>query len=235
VDNDKEKLLRSRPWAAHQDSEDRVESLNPELAEFKVRTEKFNTRIRDELTGVPVPADLRDRILAGHKVLRVSFWQRTKHLLPIAAALVFLGAGLFYWLSPREDRSIAGFRSRMVGFAVREYRMDLLTNNLADLKTFLALKGRPADFTLPSRLSATPLKGGASLSWWDKRVSMVCFDGGGGETLYMFILPEEHKAFREPKIEKVKGLATATWAAEGKTFVLAGKLSEGELARLVKS
>jgi hypothetical protein len=231
-DRDKEMLLRVRPWAADREDEEQTKSLPPEL----VRQQKeFNARVHDELAAIPVPTALRDQILARRKILRVSNWRRATPLLALAAAMVFLAAGLFYWLRPREDLTIAGFRSRMVGFAVREYRMDVLTKDLDVLKRFLAAKGDPAQFTLPPQLAKLPLKGGADLRWQDKPVSMVCFSWTATETLYMFVLSQ---ALADPDAlqpQQVRSLNTITWKADGKTFLLAGPIPENRLAELAKS
>jgi len=110
--------------------------------------------------------------------------------------------------------------------------MDVFTRDLATLKNFLTGKGVPADFSLPPRLAATPLKGGATLSWQGKPVSMVCFDPGQGETLYLFVLAENKQ--QTPDIEKVKGLSTATWSDGGKVFILAGRLPPAQIAELAR-
>ena len=239
MDKDKEMLLRSRPWVKASEDEERAAKAagnDPALSKFHQQQQEFNARVHDELVAIPVPKDLRDQILARQKVLRVptSTWS-AKPLLALAAALVLLGVGLFYWNRPQEDLSVAGFRSRMVKFVLKEYSMDRLTNDMTDLKNFLSSKGRPTQFVLPPELAKVPLKGGASLSWQGKPVSMVCFDWKGKETLYMFVLNEALANAAAPQIKPVKNLSSATWSADGKTFILAGEISEPELAGLVKS
>jgi hypothetical protein len=237
VDNsDKEALLRVRPWAPDREDEKRQQDASPEVYQ---QQKEFNARVHDELAAIPVPTALRDQILARRKILRISQWHRATPVLAMAAALVFLAAGLFYWMRPQqnstEDLTIAGFRSRMVAFAVREYRMDWFTKDLGVLKQNLAQKGGPAQFTLPPRLASMPLKGGAGLRWQGKRVSMVCFNWTPTETLYMFVLNEELADPSPLQPPFVKKLNTVTWKADGKTFLLAGRIPEDRLMELVKS
>src|SRR5262245_53657631 len=98
--HEKELLLRVRSWAADREEEQRAKDLPPDL----VRQQKdFNARVHDELAAIPVPTDLRDQILARRKIVRVSPWRRATPLLAMAATLLFLAAGLFYWLRPPED------------------------------------------------------------------------------------------------------------------------------------
>ncbi len=233
MDNrEKEALLRSRPWASDREDEEQTRSISPEL--YRQQTE-FNARVRDELAAIPVPTALRDQILARSKVVRVSNWRRVTPLLAIAATVALIAAGSFYWSQPKEDLTIAGFRSRMVAFAVREYRMDLLTKDWNVLKQFLAGKGDPVQFTVPPQLAKVPLKGGADLRWQDKRVSMVCFDWAPTVTLYMFVLDEPLSDPNLLRPLEVKKLKTITWTADGKTFLLAGRIPEDRLAELAKS
>ena len=73
------------------------------------------------------------------------------------------------------------------------------------------------------------------MDWQGKPVSMVCFDWNGKETLFMFVLDEALANGATPQIAPVKKLTTATWSADGKTFILAGEIPEKDLANLVKS
>lgn len=238
----KEVLLRSRPWSPRKTDEEetaaKLAESESDLRDLQKRQEEFNARVRHELAGIPVPSGLRDQILARKKIVRIPCWRQPRFALAIAAAFIFLAVGTFYWARPREDKTFAGFRSRMVGFAVREYRMDKFTTNMVELRDFLATGGRPADFPLPQELAKVPLKGGARLSWQGQPVSMVCFDWDKKETLYMFVIDAPAAAPPETaaaQLKPLKRLNTATWTAGGKTFVLAGRLPENELAKLVSS
>jgi hypothetical protein len=233
VDNrDKEAMLRARPWAPDQEDQKQAQDASPEVYQ---QQKQFNARVHDELAAIPVPTALRDQILARRKVIRITQWHRARSILPMAAALVLLAAGVFYWLRPKEDLTIAGFRSRMVGSAVRVYEMDWSTDDLSVLKQRLAAKGTPAEFTLPPRLAAVPLKGGKAYTWQGKPVSMVCFNWTPTEILYMFVLGETlaDPATLQPQL--VKKLNTITWEADGKTFLLAGPISQEHLRELTKS
>ena len=241
----KEILLLRRRWAPSRSSEEttavELSEKDPELAAFAQQNEEFNARVHHELANIPVPdvpKGLRDQVLARGIVLPVPFWKKPE-LLAIAASLLVLGTALLFWMGSREETTYAGFRSRMVGFALREYRMDLFTQSLPQLKEFLAARGGPSEFSLPAPLANTPLKGGARLSWQNVPVSMVCFDWQGKETIYMFVIDGTHaspaKFSSEPRLFRVKGLTTATWIADGKTFLLAAKIPQNVLSDLVKS
>lgn len=197
--------------------------------------EAFDAKVRAELRGIAPPPDLRKRILDGIKapesapVIRPNFW---RPILAAAAALALL-ASLVWFVNrpPAEDRTFAGFQNRMAGFAVRQYSMDLLTNQLEAVRGYMTEKKAPADFQLPRALAQAPVKGGAKLSWQGTPVAMVCFDGPKQKTLYLFII--ESSAVIEPPLNTqvglLKGLSAAAWNNDGKTYLLAAELPESDL------
>lgn len=243
------RLLRSRPWI-HPSDEDAPASgpaePNPEAAELRQRCERFNLQVREELRQIPIPAGWREKLTAAPTLAQPKPAEpalsrprfRFEHRLALAASLVILGLGLFYWFRPPpEDLSLAGFRSRMAGFARREYRMDLLTQDLKALRQFFAQQGVAPDFDLPQTLSALPLKGGARLTWQGRPVSMVCFEWPRQQTLYLFVVKPDSLEGKRPArtdLAEEKGLATAAWEQSGVLFLLAGPVPLTELEGLVK-
>lgn len=197
--------------------------------------ERFDAKVRQELRAIQPPADLRDRILreaskgtATTKVVRFPLWP----VLAAAAALLLLAALTINFL-PRgsEDRTFEGFQNRMASFAVRQYSMDIFTNDLAAVRTYMKQKDAPADFELPTPLASTPVKGGARLSWQGQPVSMVCFQGPAEKTLYLFIIESGAVASppTSPQHNTIKGLSSAAWNTSGKTYLLAADLPEPQL------
>jgi hypothetical protein len=217
----------------------------PPVQNSSVTSEEFNSRVREAFASIPIPPHLREQILAQQKIISPPFWRtdkgaKTISALALAAALALLVTGLLFWnRAPREDKTFAGFQSRMISFALRQYDMDLRTNQLAAVKTYLAAQGAPADFPLPATLAASAVIGGKSLSWQGKPVGMVCF-GHGQEILYMFVIDSKlpctpTNAAAPPAMATYKNLATATWTTGNKTFLLAGRIPATDLERLVKS
>lgn len=244
----REALLRARNWSEKLRDEDPIPASlqnDPAARELHRRSEAFNAQAHRSLQQIQVPSNLRERILAQQqstqpqsaekKIITVPFW-RTPRAIALAAAFAFMATGITFWITaPRENQSFAGYRSRMIGFALREYRMDIHTNNLAEVQKFLAQNGAPAEFNLPSSLAQTPVKGGATLTWQGRPVSMVCFDRLN-TTLYMFVIDHTSAPIKPTQeIATFKDLSTATWTSGNKTFLLAGKVPNEELERLTKS
>ena len=226
--------LRTRNWSERlRNDEPALAAENSELNELRERSSRFNSKVYSALAEIRVPEDLRERILSGNKIVRISFW-RTPRGLALAAAVAVIATGLIFFATvPREDQSFAGFRNRMIGFALREYRMDIFTNDLVAVQQYLASKGTPSELKLPPTLAQAPVKGGAALSWQGKPVSMICFERVNA-TIYMFVVDKPtgavefaHEALAD------KGVSTATWTASGKTYFLAAKLPQSDLEQLV--
>jgi hypothetical protein len=194
----------------------------------------FDARVRAELRSIPVPPDLRAKILAGKpaKILKPSFWPQT---LAIAASIALLATALLLWnRPPNEDRTFAGFQNRMAAFAVRQYSMDILSSDFSRIRAHLAAQGAPAELHLPDPLRAAPLKGGAKLTWQGHPVAMVCFDGPDDKTLYLFVVEASAASATDaPQIEELKGLATAAWTRESHTYLLAAELPPEALRRFL--
>jgi hypothetical protein len=234
-------LLRASPWRTAREPEEKAAAeaaaLDPELAAFQARQEEFNARVHQELAEIPVPPHLRDQILARRKIIRGVQWHPARWIAAVAASAA-LAAGIWFMV-PRptaEDLGFTGFRSRMIGFALREYRMDIFTSDFAQVKAYLASSKVPADFSLPQNLRQKPVKGGAALTWQGKPVAMVCFDSREHTTLYMFVVDNASAGFNAvPGFERFKDMPSATWTDGGKTFLLAGKVSDAELKELLPS
>jgi hypothetical protein len=230
----KRTLLAYRPDSVDRDDPEVAEALDlaqrdPALQAWLERHEAFQNTVRSELRSLPVPADLKARILsrspAPNKVVRLD-WHRPAWLLAAACVTLALVLSALWIQRPREDETFAGFRSRMVGFSLREYRMDILTSNPGQVRDYLRQHGAPADYVLTPGLQTTPVMGGARLSWQGHPVSMVCFSLAEKQILYMFVVDET--AVRggkspggSPVLQSTKGLMTASWSQAGKIYLIA--------------
>src|SRR5204862_6863530 len=94
---------------------------------------------------------------------------------------------VYFKLAAREDKSFAAFRNRVVRNAQRGYAMDITTTNLSEIRQYLAAHQAEADYVLPAPLEKLPGDGGAMLRWHNRKVSMICFDLGNHNDLYLFV------------------------------------------------
>src|SRR6266566_5699510 len=229
----KEILLRYRPGTTDADDPEFVEALeqaklDPELARWFAANQAFHITIRDRFRQLPVPAGLKEGILAGYRPAVIPVWwqQPAFQTLATAAGIVLLISVALFWSQPREGTDFAAFQSRVVRNAQRGYAMEITTTNLGEIRQYLASQGAQADYVLPAPLEKLPGDGGAVLRWRNKTVSMVCFDLGDHNDLYLFVanradLPGAPST-SDPKFTKIGNLTAASWSAGNRTYVLAG-------------
>ncbi len=198
--------------------------------------------LRTKLKQISVPHDLRDRIIAKSGALgqsrpadRANIWWRQPSFLATAAVIVFLLSLIALWPGPQPDKSFAAYRARMIQSLARSYpRMDLQTTSLAQIREFLVKSNALADYVLPEPLEKLPGDGCAILSWQGKKVSMICFDAGATNALYLFVIQRSSLKNAPPpgpaEIATVKKLITASWSNGDKTYVLAGR-GDGQFIR----
>jgi hypothetical protein len=112
--------------------------------------------------------------------------------------------------------------------------MDIPTNDMATVRRYLAARGAPADYVVPPGLAPLQLTGGGFLRWRSQPVSMVCFNRGDNQMLFLFVMNSSMKdpPPATPALSKVSTLATASWTGNGKTYILAGPEQPGLLRYL---
>jgi hypothetical protein len=128
-------------------------------------------------------------------------------------------------MKPRTPDRFADYQARMVRTVLREYRMDLVTNDMREIRQFMAAKGAPADYVLTKGLEDLRLTGAGFLRWRSQPVAMVCFNRGDNEMLFLFVM--DRSAVKdpppvEPQLARVSKLKTARWTKDDKTYILAG-------------
>ena len=180
---------------------------------------------------MPVPHDLKNRILARAKTIRPVRQWRQPAWIAAAAALAFLLGLAAFWVRPEPENSLDTFRSRMVRAVLRQYSMGIETSDMMQVRHFLATNNAPADYVLPQGLARAPTLGAGLLSWQDRRVSMVCLEGANRDTLFLFVVDRDSvkpPPPSAPQFAQVSKLMTASWSQGGKVYVLAASKENGE-------
>ena len=226
----KQILLLHRPWLKEPADAETAAALalaerDQELRRWWEEHVACQQMLRAKLREVRVPARLRSDLLAECKFVRPAFWQRPPFWLAAAAAFALLIGLAVLLLQSRTPDRFANFRSRMVRSALRQYSMDIVTNDMRRVRQFMAARGAPADYALPPGLERLSLTGGAALKWRSTPVAMVCFDRGDKEMLYLFVMDRavvKDAPPKTPHVEKVNRLVTVSWSLGDRTYVLAG-------------
>ena len=230
----REVLLLYRPGTADAADPQMAEALelarqDPELGRWFEQHRAFQKAMRAGFRQIEVPAHLKTSLLiqgaTQPKILPPQAWWRSPVWLTAAVAVLLLLGLAGAWLKPRTPDRFANYQSRMVSEAQREYRMDLVTNDMQQIRQFMASRSAPADYDLTRGLGHLQLTGGGLLTWRSHPVTMVCFDRGDKQMLLLFVM--KRSAVKDPppgtpQLAKVRQMLTASWTQGDNTYVLAG-------------
>jgi hypothetical protein len=200
-----------------------------ELAQWFEEHCALQQAVRANFRQILVPEGLKEQILSERRVKTSSLFRKRVLALATILFLLLLGLSNFY-LRPRPDTSFASFRHRMAGNVLRMYpKMDLETNDLAQIREYLGEHKGHGDYLLPTGLKNTTGTGCKVLDWRGKNVSMICFNSGTNgkpkvPDLFLFIV--DSSAIKgtpnasSPEFAQISKLLTASWSEGNKTYVL---------------
>ncbi len=213
--------------AAEPDFEEAIRQTrhDPELKKWFEQLCAFQTALGKKFRQIDVPEDLKQQILAKEKIIQPIVWWRNPSWFAAAAAILLLISLAAFWLKPEPPDRFSNFRERMVRVALREYKMDLLTNDSAQIRQFLTARGAPGDYVLTSGLEQLRVIGCGPLVWRSNPVSMICFDRGDQQMVFLFVVNRaamKGAPDMTPEFVKVNKLGTASWSQGDKTYILAG-------------
>ena len=188
----------------------------------------FQTAVREKFQQIPVPAHLKEAILSQPKIIHLPWWRNAGTLRAAASIVLLIGlcvalAGL--WKKPPVPDRFVDYQSRMARSALREYRMDLVTNDLEQVRQLMTSKGAPSDFSVPKGLAQLQLSGGGVLRWRNNPVAMVCFNRGDDQMLFLFVMARsavKDPPSTVPELAKNNKLQMVSWSDGDKTYLLAG-------------
>jgi hypothetical protein len=200
--------------------------------------------LRAKFRQIAPPAGLREQIIAEETARkRWASQQRTVVLMIVSALVLLAGLATLWFQRPPPENDFANYRSRMVRVALTGYAMDIETNDIAAIRSYLARQNAPADYVLPAGLMKADVTGCAIEKWHGKKVSMVCFrtghpaTSGASSDLWLFVV--EQDAFEiapptgVPEITKVNRLMTATWRDGTKVYLIGAAASEETIRSLL--
>jgi hypothetical protein len=235
----KQLLLLYRPGTS--DAEDpevagalELAAKDPELKLWLQTHCATQKEIRSRLREVSPPAGLREALLRLNPkvtaeprvkdvVIRPSPWWGNPLVMAAAAlAILLLLIGGLWYRSP-ETKQFAYFKARMVGTVLREYRMDVATSDMREVRQYMASRGAPADYELGPGLRRLEVAGGGFLRWQNEPVSMVCMQRADKKMVYLFVLRREvlpDPPPSQPAIENLKGLKAASWSSGANSYIL---------------
>jgi hypothetical protein len=216
---------------------------DPELAAWFDQHCAVFQAIRAKLKEIPVPEDLRRKIVADD-VTANRILPLTGRILAVAAlaAMVLVTAIIWVKFAPRSEFTFNGYRDRMARKVQRAYFMEMMSKDQMGIRDYFHRKGAPSDYVLPKNLQKLPGEGGAVFTWNNHQVSLLCLDGasgGGKNDLYLFmanraVLPGSPFPDGKPVFKPVNQLMTMTWTVGDRVYLLAGAGDEKTLAKYLE-
>jgi hypothetical protein len=241
----REILLLYRP--GHSDPDDgsfeqalELTKHDPELAAWFEQHCEVQKTLAAAFRNIPVAEGLKEQIVSERKA---HFWrEKRRTVLALCSAVIAVS---ILWItisrnSPRQrpDDSFSNFRERMAGEVQRGYPpMDLVTNSLPEVRKYLASHQGHDNIIVPPPLAQSPTIGCKVLAWHGKTVSMICFNSGkkpsANPDLYLFVADSSDFQSvtnkNQPELNRILGLATASWKSGNKVYFLGGEGDEAFL------
>jgi hypothetical protein len=224
---------------------------DPELALWLEEHCARQNVLHKKFRQIAAPAGLKEQIISEQAAFSKINPRQEKIVLvaavtAIVAALAVLAA--FYLphggnRSQADSNTLANYANQMEGVPLSGYAMNLATNDLSQIRAYLAHNSAPSDYTLPATLEKIETTGCAIQDWQGKKVSMICFRTGKplppkqqGD-LWLFVVDRASVKgapdAASPQFTKVNQLTTATWTQDGKLYLLATQDDEQELQKFL--
>lgn len=203
--------------------------------------------LRASFRQIAAPDGLKEQIIseqaAREKIERTVVWRRNV-ILAAAATVVAALILVALWLRPAAaDDTLAIYRNRMIGTALRGYAMDFAASDPVQIQSYLKQKQAPADYDLPVPLQKIAMTGCAIESWQGAKVSLICFRTGKplppGEQSDLWLFVVDRASVKNaplagpPQLARVHQLMTATWTQGDKLYLLGTEGDEQTVRHLL--
>jgi hypothetical protein len=245
-DQARKTLLLYRPGTADAAEPEIAEALalaqqDAELSRWLAQQVAQQEIVRAKIRQMPVPAGLKEQIISERRVFAQ---KRVMHLAITWVAALAGVMAIGWWAAvvlqrPPDDDTFSNYRNRMVSAALRDYSMDLETNNAAKIRDYLAQQRVAVNYELPAGLQKAAEAGCAIKSWQGAKVALLCFrtgqplSPGGKSDMWLFVVDRTAvkgaPAATEPQFAKINKLMTATWTRGGKLYLLGAAVDEQAL------
>jgi hypothetical protein len=212
---------------------------DPELAEWLKDQCELDEAISRRVREAPVPADLRQAILAGqrshrHQTDRPQVWWKSPALAWAAAiALVFVAA-VFFRGGSGSPVALAAYRNAMTAHLRSGFDFDLQDSQPHHIQQWLAQNGRLADVQFPESLDRAI--GCKLFQFENMQAALVCFTLPDKEVVHLFVVDgSRFKAddFAFPACSsRCNEYNTVAWRNQRRVYLLAGHIGQPRLREI---
>jgi hypothetical protein len=209
---------------------------DPELSKWFEEELALEAEVSRKVHSIPVPSNLRSNILAGRKLVRPDgLWQRRGWFSLVASLLVLLSV-LVFWFQRPAASDFAKFETEMTEFLTSKLDgLDFQTEELGEIRAWLAAHGSSDDFVLPERLAELQGLGCRLIDWRGNLVTLICFTSGSDE-VHLLVMDRSalrHPPGRRPQFGQSGTWATAAWSDQDKVYMLSAEGNGDLLAELL--
>ncbi len=217
---------------------------DPELATWLEQHRSAQEAIRSKFRDIPVPPDLKRRILDTHVDHRRILHLFGPTLFGLAAAAMVAFTVTFWLLYPRYEHTFVRYRDRMARMVQRRvYFTSMMTGDHYQISDYFRTNGAPTDEALPKNLQKLSVEGGTILPWENHAVSVLCLDArekGGEEKndVWVFIASTANVSKgpnkKATEFEKIGDLMTASWTAGNTIYLVVARGGEQDLQKYLE-
>jgi hypothetical protein len=192
---------------------------DPTLADWLRREQAFDRAVAAKMTGITVPAGLRQAILTGGKISRapVAAWRQPSWIGLAAAIVVLLSVGL-YWMRFSPSAQMGQFAT----FAAEDLLHGRHGGHGQPTEAAQAALGNtaiPLSAGLPVDFNTLKQTGCRTLSFAGHDVLEICFRRQSAEVHLYVMRRADYPTMERPLIGQNKGLATAMWGDPQNLYV----------------
>jgi hypothetical protein len=244
MDRDEAKLILSalRPDGAEVHEPIFAEALalletDPELRDWWQAQQKFDRKIAAKLSEVPVPEDLRDRILASPKIEAFPPQWRHRSLLAAAALIAILCVAISFWNVASNDGLD---RTAFADAALNELNgsgplLAMQSSDRDKVKAWLQEQNAPIG-DMPGKIASIPPYGCQKYIIHGHTVSLICLALANGGIAHLFVVDKgaltNPPGTNGPHYDRMNGWNIATWSDNRMSYMLATQSSLNDLKQL---
>jgi len=210
-----------------------VARQDPELGAWLERECELDAAISERLRQSPVPDDLCQAILAGHRSQRrashsASTWWRSPALAWAAAMVLLLAAGIYFRdgskARPVEQMSILAYRMAMATNLNTPFVFDVRNDEPEQLREWLAKNGICKNLELPEILRNSTAIGCKVFEYEHLKPALICFTLPDEKVVHLFVV--EARAFEGSRVGPDPSLCRSDrwnacfWRNEEQVFLL---------------
>lgn len=244
MDNNEAKFILSAYRPSGQDASDARFSdalaqarRDPMLEQWFRAAVAFDAAIARNLAATPVPADLRENILAGAKVTRPVRWTKPLVTWAIAASLAIAAIVGAVVLRQTTRPILAGWQTNalsVISSVIRgESRFDFQAHSATELIGWLTANHAPTAQEIPQKLVGLQSLGCKTFSWNGIPASVICFMREDGGLVHLVVASPSKQTrtgtARDPYIATQGHWTTATWQTGDTVYMVALEGSREQL------